>query len=263
MDSTTVAAVIGMVIAAGFWIFTQWNVINVGKKIKAFQQEARLHADTLIVDNFKEMERLLDSKISNVTSQIPKLDYSQIEKQIPKPNYAEIRLLVREEISKIDLPEIPPMPDMEALRSSILSDINQQLNAMMPAIMETVQTSLKNEYKALVAGENRKLAGELKKYGVEIEELGGTMRNEIISQATEGMSPTEMAALKFLAYKPRTEWLEENPGAATFLEFSKMMAVQYVQQAQGNGGNIVQSGKQSNSRKALPSGNQDKSGVFG
>ena len=241
MDSTTVIAMIGLVLAAGFWIITQLNVLGVGKKIHKFQEEAREHADQLIAEKFKEV----DAKISLITQQIPKMDYQKIQEMMP------------------DIPEFPEMPDLEALRGAILSDLNAQLNAAIPIISKEVQEAVKNEYRTIKGKETMALGKALEPYGVGISEAGETIRAEITAAAQEGMDPMQLAAMQLMQRKPSPAWIDENPGAAMFLDLTKMFAAQYISGG-GNGTNQVgfpQTGK--NSKKALSSGNQDKSGIFG
>lgn len=201
----------------------------------------------------QEMSPVIDQKIASI--KMP---------EIPKPNYAEIRLLVREEISRIPMPEIPELPeapDFQALQSSIILSMNEQLNAMMPAIVETVQTALKEEIRAVKAAETRKLGQELKEYGLGIDEMGGALREEMMSKASEGMSPAQIAAVKFLQQKPSAAWIEENPGSAAFLEFAKMMAIQMAS------GEISLNGQSApkpiNAKKAVSSNAPAKSGIYG
>lgn len=234
MDSTTLIGIMGVAIAAAFWIVTQWNIVRTKRILLAFQKEARDRADLLISDQFKKMEILIDQKIS----------------RIPSPDLTSF---------KADLMSSLPEMDSEQLLSDIGLMVNQQLNALIPSMGAQVREDLKLEMRAFQDRENTRIKKELTKYGIAINETGEAIEGEIMAQAQEGLSPVQIQALNFLKTNPSQTFIEENPGAAMFLQLAKMSAMQFLQ---GNGNSIpgIFSGQGKNTQERNKGA---RSGIFG
>jgi len=128
MDSTTLIAVLGVLIAAMFWIVTQWNVIRVGRQLKAVQSEARAHADQVISSAFQRMEETIDAKIKTIV--IPEVDDVDFTEAI---NTIEARmrgaLAEQGELLKLQVLEASKASAM-ALQSGLTRSINRELGAL-------------------------------------------------------------------------------------------------------------------------------------
>ena len=133
-----------------------------------------------------------------------------------------------------------------------MSDINVQLSQLLPAITAGIKTEMAN----IKREETRALGRQLKDFGVDIDELGATARDELISQASGGATPVELAALKFLNRELSPAYAEENPGTAAFLELSKVAVLQFIQENGGMRprGNNPNTGKNISTGKKSPFG---------
>ena len=218
MDSIEIIAIVSVLTAAGFWVFTQWNIIHTKNVLKTFQQEARANADQKIDSAFVRIESLITEKITA----IPKVP------ELPDISGLETRL-------------------MTELQTSIMEAVNGQLTQLLPAITAGMRTEL-----AYIKREETKdLGRQLKGFGVDIDQLGQAAQGEIMAQATEGATPVQIAALKFLNREISPAYAEENPGTAAFLDLAKLQALQLMQDGglglgvTKNTGKPIQSGRNS------------------
>ena len=231
MDSIEIIAIVSVLTAAGFWAFTQWNIIHTKNVLKTFQQEARANADQKIDSAFVRIESLITEKITA----IPKVP------ELPDISGLETRLMTELQTLSSEL------PDPDELQTSIMEAVNGQLTQLLPAITAGMRTEL-----AYIKREETKdLGRQLKGFGVDIDQLGQAAQGEIMAQATEGATPVQIAALKFLNREISPAYAEENPGTAAFLDLAKLQALQLMQDGglglgvTKNTGKPIQSGRNS------------------
>jgi hypothetical protein len=196
MDTTTVIAGMGVLIAALFWIVTQWNVIRVGRQLKAVQAEAREHADQVINQAFQTMGTLMDTKISQI--RIP---------EIP-------------EVEDIDFTQA--IDTIEARMRGALAEQGELLKAQ-------VLESSKASFMAMQSGLTRGLHRELKEFEGPLDELA----ENYIAEAAATMNPTDALMAQIVNQDVSDKFARDQPLATTAFRVGKMAIVQQLQAMRG------------------------------
>jgi hypothetical protein len=188
MDTTTVIAGMGVLIAALFWIVTQWNVIRVGRQLKAVQAEAREHADQVINQAFQTMGTLMDQKISQI--------------RIP-------------EMEEIDFTEA-----VNTIEARFRGALAEQGNALKTEVMEASKASAM----ALQSGFVRSLNRELGAVDGDLTELAeGTLE-----QLAQTADPMDMLSAEIINTRPSKQFQKDHPVATMMLSQGKLQFIQQM-----------------------------------
>jgi hypothetical protein len=183
----------GVLLAAVFWIVTQWNVIRVGKQLKAVQADAREHADQVINQTFQRMEATIDSKISQI--RIP---------EIP-------------EVDDIDFTEA--VNTIEARTRGLFTEFGTALKA---EILEASKASAM----ALQSGFIRSLNRELGALDGDLTDLAeGT-----IAELAQSADPMDLLAGEIINTRPSKAFQKDHPVATLMLSQGKMQFIQQMRE---------------------------------
>jgi len=219
MDPLEIIAIVSVLTAAGFWIFTQWNIIRTKNTLLKFQKEARSNASELITEQFEKV----DERISVIKGTISMIS-SKID-MIKIPNLEGLQESMQKELSEIR----ECLPDVTEIEESVMEAVNGQLTQLGPVLTAELTTAMAAQLKSYEREKTRQLGQQLAKFGIAIDEAGEAMQGDIIAQAQQGVSPLQIAVMNFLGQKVSPAYAEENPGTAMFFNLAKVQAVQFMQ----------------------------------
>ena len=251
MDPLELIAIVSVLTAAGFWIFTQWNIIRTKNTLLKFQKEARTNASELITEQFEKVDERISVIKGTISTISSKIDMIKI------PAMPDLDLLNRD--IKLELETLrSEIPDLEEIETSIMEAVNGQLTQLGPVLTSELSTALAAHLKSYEREKTRQLGQQLAKFGIVIDEAGEAMQGDIIAQAQQGVSPLQIAVMNFLGQKVSPAYAEENPGTAMFFNLAKVQAVQFMQD-QG----LTSAGSGDKSLTLKGRVQSDKSGLYG
>lgn len=177
---------------------------------------------------------------------------------------AEISEQIRNEISMIKIPTANELSanmsseiqknlsslslEFKEIQSSTLESVNSQLNALVEVMREQMLTTLDAKLKSWEAQKTRQLGKALEPYGVLIDESGNQIQAELAEQATEGLSPLQIAALEFINQRTSPQFAADNPGAAMFFKAAKVQAAKMFQdESAARGTKVINDSKRNTS----------------
>jgi hypothetical protein len=199
MDPTVMIAVLGVVMAAAFWIVTQWNVIRTKNILLKFSQKSKQDATDLINGQFARMETLIDDRIVAMEQRI---------------NGAMSRAM-----EQIDIPEIPKID---------LQPIYDAISAQGVSLKADVIDSCSQAFRGMQSGAARALQGQLGQYDELLDNVGGEIMSELAQRAT----PLDLARAEILGTKVSDKYAKEHPAAAMLIKAGKIQMMQMLDAGQ-------------------------------
>lgn len=218
--------VIGLVMAAGFWILTQLNVIWTKNALSTRVIKAGADTKQQAIDTLLSVEKRLDTQISRV-------DAFQHELQA---RFEELR-------SRLDAIEVPTAEDLcanvhiptteqftAAARAAIFAELEEFefpdpdyaaiAEAVGPKVTECVNMAIKQQQ-----------AIQAKALTAQLEQLG---MSDVIAEGQDlvmSQLPAQAVAFRnLMTQKPTKKWIGENPIGAQLFEGTKLLFANLLEQ---------------------------------
>ena len=118
---------------------------------------------------------------------------------------------------------------IEDLQNQTLQALNTQLNAAVDTIKTEIVASIDGKLKSFEAVKAKQLKKALNQFGVQVNDMGEAVQNELLAESEEGMTPYHVAALNILSQSPSEEFSANNPTAAMLWKTAQVQGIKALQ----------------------------------